>query len=99
MVGAQNLHNTFGRPHRDRTLFDHDFATLRNVGNHAGGVFDELQVGRASASVAEGFRRCVDRNENQFGLFDGRLDVGGEEQVDVATLLDDGIESGLMVGK
>lgn len=95
MIRTQNLHNTLGRPHRHRTLLHHDFAALRNVGNHAGGILHVLEVGSTAAPVAERLRRCIHRNEDQIRLHDGCFDVGGEEQIAVAALLDDGIEAGL----
>lgn len=95
MIGAQYLHYTGRCIYRHRTLLHHNLIALRDAGNHARCVLDVFEVGRPANAVTKGFRGCIDGDEDELSLFDGRLDVRGKEEVHVAALFDDSIEARL----
>jgi hypothetical protein len=62
-------------------------------------TFDVLQVSRTTFAIATHFGRRVDGDENELGLMNGALHVGGEEEVSSATFSHHFVQSRLWNGE
>ena len=75
MVGVEYVHDALGGAHRHRALLHDDLVAGGDVGDHARGALDVLQVSRAAFAVAEHLCRRVHRDEDQLGFLDRLLNA------------------------
>ena len=60
---------------------------------------DVLEIGGEAGTDTRLLGRGVDGNENEVGLANALVDIGGEEEVAAARLADDVLEAGLVDGE
>lgn len=87
VIRFQNVHQTFGSPHRHSALLHDNFAAFSNVSNQPCAPFNMLEIGGSSFSISANLRRSIDRDENQLSLEDRQLHIGREKEIPAAALL------------
>lgn len=87
-VTLEHAGNGLSGSHGHSTLLDHNLGTSGNFRDLAGAELAVLDVGRSSGTNTLGLRGSVDRNKDNVSGFDFTINVGGEEKVSAATLLD-----------
>ena len=93
------LANSLGGPAGNGRFLDNDLGAGRDLGNSSGSQLDKVQVSGETSTETRLLGRSVDRDEDQVGLGDTLVNLGGEEQVPASASLDDINETGLVDGQ
>lgn len=98
-----NLLDHAGSSRRNGALLDNDSAGSSVLGHSLAGALESAQIGGVASSETIGLGRRVDANEDNVGLTNAALNVGGENKVGLAGaelegLANGGEEGGRLVG-
>ena len=99
LVAIQDPSHGLCRTNGHRALLHNNLARFRNFRNFSRTKLAILHVGRTPGTNTHGFGGGVDGNEDNVGVFDFGINVGGEEKVAATALFDDGGQAGFIDGK